>query len=83
MKHEAGLDSAQFSPDSQRVVTASGRTAQLWDAATGKMTGQPMKHGGRVKSAQFSPDGLRVVTASDDRTARLWDAEPAKKSESQ
>jgi WD domain, G-beta repeat. len=33
MKHEAWVNSAQFSPDSQRVVTASGdTTAGLWDA---------------------------------------------------
>ena len=32
-------------------------------------------HIGNVNSAAFSPDGERVVTASDDRTARIWDAE--------
>ena len=66
--------SAQFSPDGQRVVTVSDKTARLWDAATGKAIGQPMMHEGEVNSAQFSPDGQWVVTASEDETARLWDA---------
>src|SRR5205823_4085368 len=34
-----------------------------------------LKHGGGVYSAQFSPDGKRIVTASDDKTARVWDAQ--------
>ena len=72
---KARLSSAQFSPDGQRVVTASDdKTARLWDAASGKPIGEPMKHEGDVNSAQFSPDGQRVVTASQDNTARLWDA---------
>jgi hypothetical protein len=36
-------------------------------------------HSRSVNAASFSPDGKRVVTASDDRTARLWDAETGKK----
>jgi dipeptidyl aminopeptidase/acylaminoacyl peptidase len=67
--------SAQFSPDGQRVVSASNdKTARVWDAASGKPIGEPMKHEGSVMSAQFSPDGQRVVTASGDKTARVWDA---------
>jgi dipeptidyl aminopeptidase/acylaminoacyl peptidase len=75
MKHEGPVYSAQFSPDGQRVVTASNdKTARLWDAASGKPIGEPMKHENSVNSAQFSPDGQRVVTASFDKTAQLWDS---------
>jgi hypothetical protein len=73
------VGSAQFSPDGQRVVTASwDHTARVWDAATGKALSEPMKHDDGVVSAQFSPDGQRVVTASWDHTARVWDAATGK-----
>jgi len=79
MKHENEVYSAQFSPDGQRVVTASkDKTARLWDGASGKPLGEPMKHENVVYSAQFSPDGQRVVTASWDETARLWDSASGK-----
>jgi WD40 repeat protein len=74
MWHGNTVTSVQFSPDGQRVVTASVNTAQLWDAVSGQPIGEPMRHGARVGSAQFSRDGQRVVTASVDDTARLWDA---------
>ena len=49
MRHEDAVFSAQFSADGQRVVTASeDKTAQVWDAATGKAIGEPMRHDGRV-----------------------------------
>ena len=57
--------SACFSPDSDRVVTASDdSTAQIWDVKTGLQNCQPIKHEGIVFSAQFSPDGLRLITVS-------------------
>jgi len=32
-------------------------------------------HRGALRGAFFSPDGKRVLTASDDRTARIWNAD--------
>ena len=32
-------------------------------------------HKGLLWSASFAPDGRRIVTASEDKTARVWDAE--------
>jgi WD40 repeat protein len=70
---------AWFSPDSSRLVTASGQLednkgeARIWDAFSGKPLGQPLRHGRVVTCARFSPDGRRVLTASHDQTARIWD----------
>ena len=68
------MESAGFSPDGKRVVTASyDSTAHIWDADSGKEIAQLKGHAGWEWSAGFSPDGKRVVTASFDRTARIWD----------
>ena len=73
--HEQEIESAAFSPDGRRVVTASrDHTARVWDAVTGEAITGPIRHGDIVWKAVFSPDGLRVVTASQDGTARVWDA---------
>ena len=69
------VNSAQFSPDGQRTVTAStDKTTRLWDAASGKAIGEPMTHEDVINSAQVSPDGQRVVTILEDKMARLRDA---------
>jgi WD40 repeat protein len=79
MKHEGNVVSAQFSPDSHRVVTGSADgTARLWDAATGSPIGEPMQHEDQVASVEFSPDGRWIVTGSYDNTARVWDTATGK-----
>jgi len=78
--HENPVRSAAFSPDGQRIVTASeDKPARIWDAESGKAIGEPLKgHDGAVNGAVFSPDGKRIVTASDDKTARIWDVASGK-----
>jgi WD40 repeat protein len=77
--HSGPLESAAFSPDGLRIITASDdHTARLWDATTGKPLAVLSAHSGPVRSAVFSRDGLRIVTASVDGTVRIWDAASGK-----
>lgn len=70
--HERRVTFGTFSPDGQRIITASyDGTARLWDAASGRMELALAGHASRVAHAAFSPDGSKVVTASDDNTAKL------------
>jgi WD40 repeat protein len=73
--HQERVNSAAFSPDGTRIVTASfDKTARVWDAGTGAEISVLRGHQDHVNFAAFSPDGRRIVTTSDDRTARIWDA---------
>src|SRR5207247_2689663 len=74
LRHRANVDSVQFSPDGERVVTAAqDNTARVWDVHTGQPLTEPLKHSAAVNTAQFSPDGQQVTTASDDMTAQVWE----------
>jgi WD40 repeat protein len=74
--HKDWVSSAAFSPDGQRIVTASwDNTARVWDAEKGQQLLALEGHERNVLSAVYSPDGQFIVTASDDSTARIWDAQ--------
>jgi len=75
LKHEGNVVAVEFSPDGQRVVTASwDKSARVWDVRTGQPLTDPLKHNEPLVSAGFSPDGLKVVTTCLDLTVRVWDA---------
>ncbi len=74
LAHEDGVLWAEFSPDGERIVTASkDGTARVWSAHDGQMLATLRGHRSVVVHAAFSPDSQRVVTASMDHTARVWD----------
>ncbi len=82
-QHNSSVNSAVFSPDGKRVLTASNdKTACLWDAESGvklKILQHNVWTSSGVLSAVFSPDGKRVLTASADGTACLWDVKSGEK----
>ena len=72
MRHISTVNSATFSADGKRVVTASSdNTARLWDSASGALI-HTLAHDSVVISAAVSADSERVVTASSDNTCLLY-----------
>ena len=73
-KHQKRINSANFSPDGQLILTASfDNTAKVW-SLSGELLATLQKHGGGVYDASFSPDGQTIITVSpQDETIRLWD----------
>ena len=73
--HEESVNSASFSPDGSRIVTASSDwTARIWDVTSGKEIAI-LRGRDNLASAAFSSDGTRVVTAASDRMAHIWDSQ--------
>jgi len=73
LNHDNRVLNAVFSPDGQRILTASeDNTARIWNTADGRLLAVLSGHLDRVHCAIFSPDGQRILTTSDDHTARIW-----------
>ncbi|HUC86005.1 MAG TPA: protein kinase, partial [Candidatus Acidoferrales bacterium] len=68
------VNSARFSPDGKRIVTAGWDQARVWDAQSGQPLTEVLQHNGLVSSAQFSPDGKCIVTVCGAR-AWIWEAQ--------
>ena len=68
-----GIQSASFSADGKRVITAGrDRTARIWDAESGRELMRLEAHRDIVFAAVFSPDSRQVITAGKDMTAKVW-----------
>lgn len=67
------VDGIAFSPDGRMIATASGRTASLWNAASGTQLTSLPPLATNLDGVQFSPDGSLLATSSiNDGTVQFW-----------
>ena len=70
--HEGRVRSISFSPDGQKIVSASDhQTVKLW-SVNGSLLKTLSSHQGAVNYVCFSPDGTIIASASADKTVKLW-----------
>ena len=65
----SGIDHLAWSPDSRRIVSATGAgfsghpiIAQIWDAATGRLLFSFQSAPGQASNLAWSPDGAHIVS---------------------
>ena len=72
-RHEGTVTAVAFAPDGKHVVTAAGKEARMFDAASGELVATLTAHKDIVTAVAFSSDGKWVVTGSADKTAKVWE----------
>jgi WD40 repeat protein len=60
-----------FSPDGRLLATTQGRSARIWEVASGQERAR-LTHDHEVDGVAFSPDGRLLATACE-YTARIWE----------
>jgi len=73
--HSSYVNSAVYSPDGEKILSASyDHSIKEWDARTGECVKTLTGHSDIVTKAQYSPDGEKILSASSDKTIKEWDA---------
>lgn len=84
LEHRGGVQSAEFSPRGDLLVTGcsdfdiSAQAAYIWRIDPPEIVGGPLIDVDGVLHAQFSPDGRKVVTSSEFKRAQIWDWKSSK-----
>jgi WD40 repeat protein len=74
--HSGSVWSLAFSPDGNRLASASTKEIKIWDMQTGQEVCTLHGNKGSVYGVSFSPDGRRLATSSEDGTVKIWDGTP-------
>jgi WD40 repeat protein len=61
-----------FSGGGKRLLIGLQRTAEVWDAISGKLVARLEGHDDEIEFGAFSPDEKVVLTTGKDGTSRLW-----------
>ena len=73
VEDKAKVELISFSPDNQKLLTAStDNTVRLWNLK-GKTLAAFKGHEGSIAQTFFSSDGKCIFTSSTDGTVRIWD----------
>ena len=71
--HYQGVNSAMFSHDKTKIVTASAdETIKIWDTPTAAISCTLIGHAASVTSASFSHNDSLIISTSYDKTIKLW-----------
>lgn len=65
--------SIAFSPNSQRLLSASANAVEVWDPTSGDLICTLEGHRTSVLSVAFSPNNQQLASGSMDHTIKIWD----------
>lgn len=74
----SSVNSVDFHPDGNSIVTVTGSRIARWDINTGQKLADFKGYSSECNSISFSSDGKHVVTGHQNGTVQLWDADTGK-----